>query len=69
MLHRRPAPQTGRLQLYVPLGSRRHKRRPNIKIEGDHYETVNEYLVKVYDRPMGERYDHFIGYGVAYSGI
>ena len=37
-------------------------------IEGDHYETVNEYLVKVYDRPMGERYDHFIGYGVAYSG-
>ena len=38
------------------------------KIEGDHYETVNEYLVKVYDRPMGERYDHFVGYGVAYSG-
>lgn len=38
-------------------------------IEGDHYETVNEYLVKVYDRPMGERYDHFVGYGVAYSGI
>ena len=39
------------------------------RIEGDHYETVNEYLVKVYDRPMGERYDHLIGYGVAYSGI
>ena len=39
------------------------------RIEGDHYETVNEYLVKVYDRPMGERYDHFVGYGVAYSGI
>lgn len=38
------------------------------RIEGDHYETVNEYLVKVYDRPMGERYDHFVGYGVAYSG-
>jgi hypothetical protein len=38
-------------------------------IEGDHYETVNEYLVKVYDRPMGERYDRFIGYGIAYSGI
>lgn len=37
-------------------------------IEGDHYETINEYLVKVYDRPMGERYDHFVGYGVAYSG-
>ena len=39
------------------------------RIEGDHYETVNEYLVKVYDRPMGERYDHFIGYGVAHSGL
>ena len=39
------------------------------KIEGDHFETVNEYLVKVYDRPMGERYDHFVGYGVAHSGI
>ena len=38
------------------------------KIEGDHYETVNEYLVKVYDRPMGERYDHLVGYGVTYSG-
>lgn len=38
------------------------------RIEGDHYETVNEYLVKVYDRPMGERYDHLVGYGVAYSG-
>ena len=37
-------------------------------IEGDHYETVNEYLIKVYDRPMGERYDHLVGYGVAYSG-
>ncbi len=38
------------------------------RIEGDHYETVNEYLVKVYDRPMGERYDHLVGYGVSYSG-
>ena len=38
------------------------------KIEGDHYETINEYLVKVYDRPMGERYDRLVGYGVAFSG-
>lgn len=38
------------------------------RIEGDHYETVNEYLVKVYDRPMGERYDRLVGYGIAYSG-
>ena len=38
------------------------------KIEGDHYETVNEYLVKAYYRPFGERYDRLVGYGVAYSG-
>ena len=38
------------------------------KIEGDKYQTVNEYLIKVYDRPMGERYDHFVGYGIIYSG-
>ena len=38
------------------------------RIEGDHYETVNEYLVMVYDRPMGERYDRLVGYGVVYSG-
>ena len=37
-------------------------------IEGDHYETVNEYLVKVYQHPMGERYDRLVGYGVTYSG-
>lgn len=38
------------------------------RIEGDHYETVNEYLIKVYDRPMGERYDRLVGYGTTYSG-
>jgi hypothetical protein len=38
------------------------------KIEGDKYQTVNEYLIKVYDRPIGERYDHFVGYGIVYSG-
>ena len=38
------------------------------RIEGDHYETINEYLVMVYDRPMGERYDRLVGYGVTYSG-
>ncbi len=39
------------------------------RIEGDHYETVNEYLVMVYDRPMGARYDHLVGYGYTYSGL
>lgn len=37
-------------------------------IEGDKYQTCNEYLVKVYDRPFGERYDHFVGFGIIYSG-
>lgn len=53
------------MYLWVPDGTSVGQ---TAKIEGDHYETVNEYLVKVYYRPMGERYDHFIGYGVAYSG-
>lgn len=38
------------------------------KIEGDKYQTVNEYLILVYDRPFGERYDHLIGYAITYSG-
>jgi len=37
-------------------------------IEGDYYETINEYLVRVYDRPSGERYDRLIGHGIVYSG-
>ena len=38
------------------------------RIEGDKYQTVNEYLVRVYHRRQGERYDRFIGYGIAFSG-
>ena len=53
------------MYLFVPDGTTVGQ---TSRIEGDNYETINEYLVKVYDRPMGERYDHFIGYGVAYSG-
>ena len=37
-------------------------------IEGNYYETVNEYLVKVYHRPQGVRYDKLIGIGMGYSG-
>lgn len=29
--------------------------------EGDWYETENEYLILVYDRPLGQRYDRIIG--------
>ncbi len=53
------------MYLFVPDGTTTGQ---TSKIEGDHYETVNEYLVMVYDRPMGERYDRLVGYGVAYSG-
>jgi len=53
------------MYLWVPDGTSQGQ---SSRIEGDHYETINEYLVKVYDRPMGERYDHLIGYGVTYSG-
>ena len=37
-------------------------------IEGNKYQTINEYLICIYDRPMGERYDHLVGYGLVYSG-
>lgn len=37
-------------------------------IEGNHYETVNEYLVRVYYRTPGERYDRLLGVGMLYSG-
>ena len=53
------------MYLWVPDGTTVGQ---TARIEGDHFETVNEYLVKVYDRPIGERYDHFVGYGVAHSG-
>lgn len=51
--------------LFVPDGTETGQ---TSYIEGDKYQTINEYLVKVYDRPMGERYDHLVGYGIAYSG-
>ena len=37
-------------------------------IEGDKYQTVNEYLVKLYQRRPGDRYDRFIGFGITFSG-
>ena len=36
-------------------------------IEGDYYETVNEYLVEVYYHPPGARADELVGYGVIVS--
>lgn len=39
------------------------------KIEGDMYQTINEYVIRVYDRPMGSRYDRLVGFAVVRSGI
>lgn len=37
------------------------------KIEGDKYETENEYGVSVYFRPVGARFDRLVGYGLLQS--
>ena len=50
--------------LYVPEGSNKGYS----AIDGNKYQTVNEYLVKVYHRDMSSRYDRFIGFGIAFSG-
>lgn len=37
-------------------------------VEGNFYQTVNEYLVAVYYSAPGERYDRLLGYTLLYSG-
>ena len=32
------------------------------RTEGDFYQTENEYLILVYHRPQGARYDALVGY-------
>lgn len=44
--------------LAVPPGKNRGYTAP---IEGDKYQTVNEYLIKVYSRRPSERYDRLLG--------
>lgn len=51
--------------LTVPVGSMIGATAP---IEGDYYETVNEYLVKVYYHRPGDRYDRLVGVAVIFSG-
>ncbi len=36
-------------------------------IDGDFYQTINEYQIRVYTRVPGERYDRLIGYSTIYS--
>lgn len=38
------------------------------EVEGDFYQTVNEYFVAVYYRAPGERYDRLLGYTLLFSG-
>ena len=51
--------------LFLPDGAQAASAAP---IEGNYYQTVNEYLVKVYHRPQGSRYDKLIGIGMGFSG-
>lgn len=51
--------------LAVPAGSTRGSER---EIEGNFYETVNEYTVMVYHRPRGSRFDRLIGVAMISSG-
>ena len=52
--------------LIVPPGA---KRGYTSAIEGDKYQTVNEYNVRVYHRRRGERYDRLIGSATTSSDI
>lgn len=44
-----------------------NKRFSTAKIEGNYYETENEYTIYVYYRPTGQRYDSLIGVQVLQS--
>ncbi|MDE7025170.1 MAG: DUF5103 domain-containing protein [Paramuribaculum sp.] len=37
-------------------------------VEGDFYQTVNEYMIRAYYRLPGDRYDRLVGLGMAFSG-
>ncbi len=39
------------------------------QIEGDNYQTTNEYIIKVYYRQPGDRYDRLVAVTSAYSGL
>lgn len=47
---------------YAAVPSSSKHKLPNIsEIEGDWYETENEYTILIYYHPLGERYDRLIG--------
>lgn len=45
--------------LAVPTGSMKGETAP---VEGDKFQTVNEYTIRVYHRPKGSRFDRLVGY-------
>ncbi len=46
--------------VWLPSGSRKAQMQP---IEGSFFDTENEYLILIYHREFGSRYDKLIGYG------
>lgn len=52
--------------IFVPDGASRGLTGP---AEGDHYQTANEYTVRVYHRPKGTRYDRLVGVSTIKSGL
>lgn len=66
-------PATGRYERAMLLKQGAYNYRyvavpPRYPIEGDKYQTVNEYSVAVYYRAPGERYDRLLGYSLIFSG-
>lgn len=72
-------PSTGKyeLQLLLKMGSYNYQylwKTENstvaftAPVEGNHYQTVNEYSARIYYRPLGERYDRLVGFGTVFSG-
>ena len=39
-----------------------------LPLEGSHWQTDNEYMIWVYYRPFGERYDRLVGAALLFSG-
>lgn len=55
--------------LAVPAGSGDNPKGLTSPIEGDMFQTVNEYTVKVYHRPIGSRFDRLTGVTVVRAGV
>ncbi|MDE6370476.1 MAG: DUF5103 domain-containing protein, partial [Duncaniella sp.] len=46
---------------YVALPAGGHPTGLTATVEGDKYQTVNEYVIKVYHRQRGARFDSLVG--------